>query len=90
MTPEGLRRRKRPPSTRGLNKNSNHQLKKVFKSIANEIAPTDTPLGDHHRERVSRGMREALAKVTLARSVAAIILTMWKKGEPYDPDKLNR
>jgi hypothetical protein len=35
-------------------------------------------------------MRESLAKVTLARSVAAILLSMWKKGEPYDDDKLNR
>lgn len=90
MTPQGLRRKKRAPSTRGLNRNANHQLKKVFKSIANELASTDTPLGDHHRERLARGMRESLAKVTLARSVAAILLAMWKNGEPYDDDKLNR
>jgi hypothetical protein len=29
-----------------------------------------------------------LARVTLARKLAAITLRLWKKGEPYDPTQL--
>lgn len=89
-TPDGLRRSRRRVMTRGLNKNANHQLKNVFKAIATALARSDTPLGDRHRERVARGMRESLATVTLARTVAAILLTMWKEGAPYDAQRLKR
>jgi hypothetical protein len=37
---------------------------------------------------VARGMREELARVTLARKFAALTLHIWKTGEPYDPTKL--
>jgi hypothetical protein len=37
---------------------------------------------------VARGMREELARVTLARKLAAVTLRLWKKGEPYDGRKL--
>lgn len=90
MGPEGIRRTRRAPATRGLNRNANHRLKKVFKSIANELARSDGPLGQRHSDRLARGMKEELAKITLARTVAAILLAMWKKGEPYDPERLNR
>jgi hypothetical protein len=33
-------------------------------------------------------MREELARVTLARKLAAVTLRLWKKGEPYDARKL--
>jgi hypothetical protein len=37
---------------------------------------------------IDRGMAEELARVTLARKMAAITLRLWKKGELYDPTKL--
>jgi hypothetical protein len=34
---------------------------------------------------LTRGMREELARVTLARKLAALTLRLWKTGERYDP-----
>jgi hypothetical protein len=33
-------------------------------------------------------VREELARVTLARKLAALTLRVWKNGEPFDPTKL--
>jgi len=33
---------------------------------------------------LAKGMKPELARVTLARKIAAITLTLWKKGEPFD------
>jgi hypothetical protein len=33
-------------------------------------------------------MKPELARLTLARKLAAITLTLWKKGESYDDQKL--
>ena len=30
-----------------------------------------------------------MARLTLARKIAAVALTIWKKGETFDPKKLN-
>ncbi|NIP74140.1 MAG: hypothetical protein GWO16_14465, partial [Gammaproteobacteria bacterium] len=46
------------------------------------------PLQDCYQERLAAGMPEPLASVTLARKLAAIALTLWKKGEHFDPSKL--
>ena len=32
--------------------------------------------------------KDELAKVTLARKIAAVVLRLWKKGELWDPKKL--
>lgn len=82
-----IRRRARQPLTRGLNRNYNRTLKKVFKSIASELSATDSPLAEAHRARIARGIRPELALLTLTRIVAAILLAMWKKGVPYDPNR---
>ena len=37
----------------------------------------------------SRGVREEMAKVTLARKIVAISLRLWKTGEVWDATKLN-
>ena len=46
----------------------------------------DAPLA---AQDVARGMREELARVTLARKLAAVVLRLWKKGESYDATKLS-
>jgi hypothetical protein len=42
-------------------------------------------LQDFYHAMVARGMREELARVTLTRKVAAIVLRLWKTGDHYDP-----
>jgi hypothetical protein len=37
---------------------------------------------------VGRGVREEMAKVTLARKIVAIVLRLWKSGETFDATKL--
>lgn len=80
---------RRAPMTRGLNRNHNRVLKNVFKSAATAALSRPGPLQDFYRAMVARGMREELARVTLARKLAAITLHLWKKGESYDPAKLS-
>ena len=36
-----------------------------------------------------KGMRPEMARLTVARKIATVALTMWKKGETFDPKKLN-
>jgi transposase len=81
-------RRPRAPLTRGLNRNHNPVLKNVFKGAATAAESRPGPLQDFRNALVARGLREELARVTLARKLAAIVLRLWKKGELYDPAKL--
>ena len=74
-------RRRRRPSTRGLNRNHNRVLKNVFKGAAQAAIGRPGALQDLYRAMVARGMREELARVTLARKIAAVTLHVWKTGE---------
>jgi transposase len=83
-----LRRRKRAPLTRGLNRNHNRVLKNVFKGAANAAAAKAGPLKEVYDRCVAGGVREEMAKLTLARKLASVVLRLWKKGELWDPKKL--
>jgi transposase len=81
-------RRERAPLTRGLNRNRNPVVKRVFKDMARDAARRPGPLQDWYRERLATGLDPDLALVTLARKLASITLRLWKKGEAFDPSKL--
>jgi transposase len=81
-------RRGRRPLTRGLNRNHNRMLKDVFKSTATAALGRPGPFQDLYQAMVDRGMREEMARLTLARKFAALTLRLWKTGEHYDPTKL--
>jgi len=83
-----LRKRRRPPLTRGLNRNHNPTLKGVFKGAANAATARPGPLYDFYQASLARGVREELAKVTLARKIVSVTLRLWKKGELWDPEQL--
>ena len=83
-----VRRRRRRPLTRGLNHNHNRVVKDVFKGAATAASVRSGALQDWYRGLLARGMREELARVTLARKLAALALRLWKRGERYDPAKL--
>jgi ketol-acid reductoisomerase len=44
------------------------------------------PLQDFYAALVEKGMRPSMARLTLARKIAAITLTMWKKGGVSTPN----
>ncbi len=83
-----LRRRHKVALTRGLNRNHNPILKAVFKGAANAARAKAGPLRDLYEASLARGVKEDLAKVTLARKIVSVALRLWKKGELWDPKKL--
>lgn len=82
-----LRRSRRPVATRGLNRNHNHLLKRVFKTAATS-ACHHGPFSAAYAARVKRGMDPALAKLTIARQIAAITLSLWKRGELFQVERM--
>ena len=79
-------KRQRAPMTRGLNPNFNRRLKYVFKSAA---VDGQEPFQSYYLRRVAMGMRPEMARLTLARKIAALTLTLWKKGEGFDELKVS-
>jgi transposase len=77
-------------TVRGLNDNHNKDLKNLFKSAAISASTRPGPLRDFYSARVETGMRPTMARLTLARKIASITLTMWKKGASFDPQQLRR
>jgi hypothetical protein len=75
---------------RGLNDNHNKDLKSLFKTAALSARTRPGPLHDCYVARVEKGMRPTMARLTLARKIATITLTMWKKGVSFDPQNLHR
>lgn len=81
---------KRRGLTRGLNRNCNPLLKDVFKGAAVTAIQSmaDNPLVQNYRRLVEEDRVDpALARLTLARQIAAIVLAMWKRQEVYDPTR---
>jgi transposase len=83
-----LRQSKKNFATRGLKQNHNHDLKYLFKSMAQAASVTAGPLQDYYQGLLGKGIRPAMARLTLARKLAAIVLILWKKGASFDPTKL--
>jgi transposase len=83
-----LRRSKKLLSIRGLNKDHNHDLKGLFKAAAITASARPGVLPDFYQVSLAKGIEPAMARLTLARKIAAIALTLWKKGENFDAEKL--
>lgn len=75
--------------TRGLNFNHNRALKAIFKGAATTVITRKSvdPLRGDYDRLLESGTKPNLAKLTIARKVAAIALTMWKREERYSPEK---
>jgi len=80
---EELRRSRRPVTTRGLNRNHNRHLKNVFKGAVHDAGV----FRRHLNALVESGMRDSMARLTVARKIAATTLVIWKKGEKFDLSK---
>jgi transposase len=77
---------KKRPLVRGLNRNYNRVLKSVFKGAAKTAAAGQWK--SRFSAMIENGTPESLARLTLARKIAAITLALWKRGERYDPQKM--
>lgn len=81
--------RARVHQTRGLSRKRQPVLKAIFKGAATTVItqlPED-PLHAHYQRLLASGTKPNLAKVTLARRIAATLLSMWKHEEVYDRKK---
>jgi transposase len=85
-----LQRSKKVLAIRGLNINHNHDLKNIFKGAATRAAVTAGPFQDFYEACVARGMKPPMARLTLARKIAAITLLVWKKGVRFDAEHLKQ
>ncbi len=85
-----LQHSNRQPAIRGLNVNHNRDLKNLFKSAATQSSACGDAFNVFYQGLLSKGMKPAMARLTLARKIAAITLKIWKKGERFDPEHLKR
>ena len=83
------RRKRKPLQTRGLNQNYNRTLKAVFKGAAASAVQQHPEIKNYYEGLCAKGLRPELARLTVARKLAAIVLSLWKKGELYEPTRLN-
>lgn len=82
------RRRKKQVFIRGLNRDFNHDLKGLFKSAAVRASVQPGPFQDFYQRSLAKGIKPTMVRLTLARKIAAVTLTLWKKGENFDAEKL--
>jgi len=83
-----LLRSRKPQQLRGLNEDHNHDLKNIFKGAAQKAVGATGPFHDFYERLLVKGMKPSMARLTLARKIAAITLTVWKKGVRFDPEQL--
>lgn len=77
------------PQTRGLTRERHPLLKAVFKGAAMAVIArmTTSPLHADYQRALAAGTKPNLARLTLSRRIAAIVLSMWKHKEVYDPER---
>jgi len=85
-----LQRSKKLLAVRGLNANHNHDLKNIFKGAATLASVIPGPFQDFYAALLAKGMKVSMARLTLARKIAAITLIVWKKGARFDAEHLKQ
>jgi len=86
---DGKWERSQVQQTRGLTRKRHPLLKAVFKGAATTVIVQlrDDPLHKDYQRMLGAGIKPNLAKLTLARRIAATVLSMWKHQEVYDPQR---
>ena len=83
-----LERARKRATVRGLNKDYNHDLKDIFKGAAMRASTAAGPLRDFYENLLAKGRKPTMARLTLARKIAAITLIVWKKEVRFDANYL--
>jgi transposase len=89
QTADGTWIKARVPQTRGLSLQHNHFLKSIFKGAATTVITqrNKDPIYRRYERLIDGGTKPNLAKLSLARMIAATVLRMWKDEEEYDPGR---
>src|SRR5438477_1319248 len=85
-----LQRSRKPQQLRGLNQDHNHDLKKIFKGAATMASISAGPFHGFYEALLANGAKPTMARLTLARKIAAITLIVWKKGVNFDAKHLKQ
>src|SRR3984957_9601646 len=85
-----LQRSKKSVTLRGLNDNHNHNLKDIFKGEAMRDSTAAGPLRDFYEALLAKGRKPTMARLTLARKIAASTLIVWKKEIRFDANYLKQ
>jgi transposase len=89
QTADGAWIKARRPQTRGLSRQHNRFLKDIFKGAATTVITqrNKDPIHARYEQLLDGGTKPTLAKLSLARMIAAIVLRMWKNEEEYEPER---
>jgi transposase len=89
QTADGSWIKARVPQTRGLSRQHNRALKSIFKGAATTVITqrNKDPIHARYQRLLDGGTKPTLAKLSLARMIAATVLRMWKDEEEYDPER---
>jgi len=82
-----MQKHRQAAQNRGLNRTYNHRLKSVFKAAALGAAHREA-YREYYERLVTAGSRAELARLTLARKLAATVLAVWKSGERFAAEKV--
>ena len=63
-------------------------MKEIFKGAATRASCGVGPLRDFYVSLLDKGMEPEMARLPLARKLAAIALTLWKKEARFDAQQL--
>lgn len=83
-----ISKRQKVIGTRGLNPMHVPELKQVFKDAA-LTAIRREPCQSWYQARIDKGMRPEMARLSLARRLAGVTLTLWQRKEKFDPQKFS-
>jgi transposase len=82
-----IQKRRKATFTRGLNRNHCPTLKQVFKGAA-QLALSCDPYQAYYQGLLDKGRRPEMARLTLARKLAATVLAIWQRQEEFDATKV--
>jgi hypothetical protein len=87
QTTEGDWIKGRVSRTRGLSRQYNRVLKEIFKGAATTVITqrNKDSIRARHEHMLDSGTKPNLAKLSLARIIAATVLRMWKDEEEHRP-----
>jgi serine/threonine protein kinase len=71
-----LLRSQKPQQLHGLNEEHNHDLKGIFKGAAHKAVSSPGPFHDFYERLLAKGAKPSLARLTLARKIAATTLAV--------------
>jgi transposase len=83
-----VEKRRRAAATRGLNPHHCPGLKLLFKGAALRALSCE-PFRVYYQGLLGKGMRPEMARLSLARKLAATVLVTWQRQEAFDPAKVS-